>query len=265
MTAAIGRRGQRFLFCTTGREAEKTVQRKIGIFCASEDELAPFLEHLEERKTVKKAMLEFHEGTLAGIPAAAVYGGVCKVNAAVAVQLLIDTCGATAVIDAGTAGGIDDGLEVFDTVVATETAYHDMAEDILTEYHPWMVSVWIPTDRELLEAARRGAEKLGESQRVFFGRCVSGERFIEGPEREQIQADFSPLCVDMETAAVAHVCYVNQIPFLSIRTLTDGADCGGAEDFQTNCEKSSYLSCRMALAALEEWKIEENRELDYEI
>lgn len=243
------------------------MERKIGIFCASDEELAPFLARMEETGTRKKAMLEFHEGTLLGLPVVAVYGGVCKVNAAVAVQLLIDLCGVTAVVDAGTAGGLDDSLRVFDTVVAEETAYHDVAEDILTEYHPWMPSVWMPSDPGLLEAARRAAarpELPGSSahaqtpgepaRRILFGRCVTGEQFIEGPVRERIRAEFSPLCVDMETAAAAQVCYVNKIPFLSIRTLTDGADCGGAEDFQTNCEKSSFLSCEAVLATLEEWK-----------
>ena len=116
--------------------------RKIGILCAGDSELAPFLPHLEHARTSEKALLKFYEGTLCGLPAVLLYSGVCKVNAAIAAQLLIDVCRADAIINAGTAGGMDPALKIFETAVSTETAYHDVAEDILTDFHPWMKSVW---------------------------------------------------------------------------------------------------------------------------
>lgn len=73
--------------------------------CASDTELAPFLENMKISWVTEKAMLRFHEGTIGGIPAAAVYSGVCKVNAAIAAELLVDVFGVDAVINAGTAGG----------------------------------------------------------------------------------------------------------------------------------------------------------------
>ena len=66
--------------------------RKIGILCAGDSELAPFLPHLEHARTSEKALLKFYEGTLCGLPAVLLYSGVCKVNAAIAAQLLIDVC-----------------------------------------------------------------------------------------------------------------------------------------------------------------------------
>ena len=87
-------------------------------------------------------MLTIHEGWISSVPAAALYSGVCKVNAAIAAQVLIDSCRVEAIINAGTAGGIDPSISIFDTVISTETAYHDVAEDILTEFHPWMDSIW---------------------------------------------------------------------------------------------------------------------------
>lgn len=110
--------------------------RKIGILCAGDSELAPFLPHLEHARTSEKALLKFYEGTLCGLPAVLLYSGVCKVNAAIAAQLLIDTYRANAVINAGTAGGMDPSLKIFDTAVSTAVAYHDVADDILTDFHP---------------------------------------------------------------------------------------------------------------------------------
>lgn len=215
---------------------------KIGILCAGDSGLAPFLPMLETPAVMERAMLRVYQGTLEGVPAAALFSGVCKVNAAVAAQILIDVCRCGAVINAGAAGGIDPRLTVFDTVVSTETAYHDVGEDILTDFHPWLPSVWFPCDPGLLTLARRAAERLERGRRVFFGRMVTGERFVKGEERERLEAAWAPLSVDMETAAAAHVCYVNQVPFLSVRTITDTRDHDGVGSFEDNCAQAAQLS-----------------------
>ena len=54
-----------------------------------------------------------------------------------------------------------------------------------------------------------------------------------------------PLTIDMETASVAHVCYVNKIPFISIRTITDTASNCGIDEFEKNCDKASQISANL--------------------
>ena len=179
---------------------------KIGILCAGDDELAPFLPQIKEMKMTEKAMLRFYEGKLGGADVVALYSGVCKVNAAIATQILIDTFGVSTVINAGTAGAIDEKLNLFDTVVATDCCYLDVADDILTDFHPWMKTVFFESAPYLLEKAKLAVKKA-ELSNVFFGRMVTGEAFITDEGREQITRKFAPLSVDMETAAVAHVCY----------------------------------------------------------
>ena len=78
---------------------------RIGILCAGDTELEPFLACMEDCTITEKTMLKFYEGTLQGVAAVALYSGVCKVNAAIAAQILIDTSQVDAVINAGTAGG----------------------------------------------------------------------------------------------------------------------------------------------------------------
>ena len=73
---------------------------KIGILCAGDDELAPFLPLLDRRSVRRQAMLTIHEGWISSVPAAALYSGVCKVNAAIAAQVLIDSCRVEAIINA---------------------------------------------------------------------------------------------------------------------------------------------------------------------
>ena len=131
------------------------MSKKIGIICAGDDELAPFLEELEGSGTVEKAMLKFYEGKLCGFKVVILFCGACKVNAAIATQILIDTFHVDTVINAGTAGGMDPALKNFDTVISTEVAYHDVEEEILTEFHPWMKSVFFAADEKLLNYAKK--------------------------------------------------------------------------------------------------------------
>ena len=224
---------------------------KIGILCAGDDELAPFLPQIKEMKITEKAMLRFYEGKLAGTDVVTLYSGVCKVNAAIATQILIDTFGVSAVINAGTAGAIDEKLNLFDTVVATDCCYHDVAEDILTDFHPWMKSVFFESAPYLLEKAKLAVKKTGLSN-VFFGRMVTGEAFITDEGREQITRKFAPLSVDMETAAVAHVCYVNNIPFLSVRSITDTAAHSGIDSFEENSAKASEIAAELTVEVIKE-------------
>lgn len=163
--------------------------RKIGILCASDTELAPFLKNMEIRRITEKAMLRFHEGTLREIPAVAVYSGVCKVNAAIAA--------------------------------------------------------------ELLSAARRYAKTA--TGPLLFGTIATGERFVENGDREHIRQKHNPLAVDMETASAAHVCYVNGVPFLAVRSVTDTGEDSGPEAFERNCERASGLAAEITAGILSLW------------
>lgn len=226
--------------------------KKVGILCASDTELAPFLKAMDIRRTAERAMLRFYEGTLCRIPVTAVYSGVCKVNAAVAAELLIERFAVDGLIAAGTAGGIDPKLRVFDTVVAERSIYHDVAKDILTEFHPWMPSAWFPSDGDLLSAARTYAETAGRP--IFFGTIATGEAFIENGDRERLRREQGPLAADMETASAAHVCYVNAVPFLAVRTVTDTGGDSGTEAFERNCQRASEIAAEITAGLLEYWR-----------
>lgn len=222
--------------------------KQIGILCAGDTELAPFLEHMKGQQITKKAMLKFHTGTINHVNVSAVYSGVCKVNAAIAAQLLIDMFHVDLIINAGTAGGMKEGVQLFDTVISERVIYHDVADDILTDFHPWLKSNYFLADQELCAIAR--AYSRTSKHPVLFGTMVTGEQFIEDEKREEINQKFDPLSTDMETAGVAHVCYVNRIPFLAVRTITDTVTHQGIETFDQNCEAASEISAEIVLGIL---------------
>ena len=225
---------------------------RVGILCAGDREVAPFLESLRDDAVTEKAMLKFHQGRLGEIEAVVLYSGVCKVNAAVAAQLLIDLFQVDCIINAGTAGGMDPTLKIFDTVIATETDYHDVEPHILTEFHPWLEQPGFRCDEKLLKLSRKAAEKL--PYRIVWGKMVTGEAFITDDGRAEILKAHVPLTVDMETAAVAHVAYVNRVPFLSVRCITDTADHSGTGCFEENCPKASAIARDVTLAILEQFE-----------
>ena len=222
--------------------------KHIGILCAGDTELAPFLEHMKGQQITEKAMLKFHTGTINHVNVSAVYSGVCKVNAAIAAQLLIDMFHVDLIINAGTAGGMKERVQLFDTVISERVIYHDVADDILTDFHPWLKSNYFLADQELCAIAR--AYSRTSKHPVLFGTMVTGEQFIEDEKREEINQKFAPLPTDMETAGVAHVCYVNRIPFLAVRTITDTVTHQGIETFDQNCEAASEISAEIVLGIL---------------
>ncbi|MDT3496549.1 5'-methylthioadenosine/S-adenosylhomocysteine nucleosidase [Bacillus toyonensis] len=196
-------------------------------------------------------MLTFHSGTYENVEVVALYCGVCKVNTAIAAQILIGKFNVTHIIVTGVAGAIDKVLKIGDTVISAEIAYHDVDEGILTEYHPWMESVYFKMDSKLLELSRAVIENNQFTQNVYFGKIVTGEAFISESSRTEIISKYNPLCVDMETASIAHVCYANTIPFIAVRSITDTEETSGIEVFEDNCVSASHHSIHFVKKLLE--------------
>lgn len=223
---------------------------RIGILCAGDRELAPFLEILEPERAEEQAMLMFYQGKIGSMDVVMLYSGVGKVNAAIAAQLLIEKYQVDGIVNAGTGGGMHPEVQIFDLVVAEECAYHDVAAHILTGFHPWMDSRWFSSDEKWLKSARAAAERF--EGRIHFGRMVTGEQFIADAGRKAINEELAPLSVDMETAAIAHVCYAHRTPFLSVRCMTDDAAHTGSGYFEENCAKAAERAKDFVLALLEE-------------
>ena len=145
-------------------------------------------------------------------------------------------------------------LEIFDTVISTEVCYHDVAQNILTEFHPWMKTIFFPADPKLIILSKNAVDKIRPAGKVVWGRMATGESFITDEGRQKINQEFAPLTVDMETASIAHVCYVNRIPFISIRCITDTAKHSGINNFDENCAKASAIAKDITVDLLTEIK-----------
>lgn len=214
----------------------------LGIICATKTEAAPFIEKLDAKKTEHAALVDVHEGEFAGVPVVLACCGVGKTNAAMVAQMLIDRYGVDILVNAGTAGGMDPSLDLFDIVVGATFCHHDVdAQMVLVESYPYYPGGVFEANPVLLDAARDAAD--GFEAPVRFGAMVSGEQFIDDECRGDVIARHDPLAVDMESAAMAQACFANGVAFVSVRGITDTAEHDGFGNYEINSAKASVLAC----------------------
>ncbi|MDD6786199.1 MAG: 5'-methylthioadenosine/adenosylhomocysteine nucleosidase [Eggerthellales bacterium] len=216
---------------------------KIGIIGAMDVEVTYLKNNLQNAQAQTIAGMEFAEGTFADVPVVVVFCSVGKVNAGICVQILADCFGVTHVINTGVAGSLDVAINIGDLVVSTDAIYHDM--DVQNfGYAPGQVPgfkvVAFPADPELRALIETAAAEVAPDIQVFPGRVASGDQFIRTAEAKQRIIDtFAARCCEMEGAAIAHACYLNDIPFVVVRAISDKADGSDAELYPVFEEKAA--------------------------
>ena len=150
--------------------------------------------------------------------------GIGKVNAALGAQRIINDYKPDCIISSGCAGGNGEGVHIKDVVVSTELAYHDVycgtAIDNCTQYGQVQgLPARFPADPWLLEKATALTSHLS----IHPGLIVTGDWFVDTKEKMRSIIEKFPdaLAVDMESAAIAHTCYLNKVPFISFRVVSD--------------------------------------------
>ena len=211
-------------------EASKLLKLKptimtIGIINAMHKEHEQLAGLLQNARTESEGNFHFVRGTLNGHELVLMESGIGKVNAAIGGVELIRRYHPNALINTGVAGGIDAKLQVMDVVAGSRVAYHDV--DCGPETEPGQVQglpLYYEADPELLKAATR----LQTATRIHQGLICSGDQFITSHEQlAAIKTRFADgLAVDMESGALAQVCRIYGVPFLSFRIISDtpGAD-----------------------------------------
>jgi len=203
---------------------------KFGIIGAINEEIAGLKSKMELLETVTIAGNEFFRGNLYGCEIVLVKCGIGKVNAALCTQALIDKFSPKFVINTGVAGSMDASAGIGDIVVSDDLVQHDFDTSAFGGCEVGEISRlgirFFKADDRLIKAAL-GADVT--TYKMLKGRIATGDQFIAEKERkDRIKELFDPLCVEMEGASIAHVCYLNDVPFVVIRAVSDNAD--GAAD-----------------------------------
>lgn len=200
----------------------------VGIIGAMPSELHDIRETLGEAEVITIGKFNFYKNIINGKTVVNVCCGVGKVNSAICTQMLIDNFKVECIINTGVAGGMHDDVKVCDMVISSEVLSHDVNLTFLEKYPPYCSG--FKSDENLIDTAIKSCEKFGYN--YFIGRVVSGEQFISDKAiKEDIKTRFNPYAVDMESSAIGHCAYINNVPSVSIRCISDNADDEGAMSF----------------------------------
>ena len=228
----------------------------LGIIGAMDEEVAKIKEQMEDVETKQIASMEFLKGTVKGHPVVVVRSGIGKVNAAMCTQILADIYHVDAVINTGIAGSLNADINIGDIVLSTDALEHDM-DAVAFGYPvgqiPRMDILSFKADEQLRKTAKEICEKVNPDVTVFEGRVVSGDQFISDKQKKEwLIENFAGYCTEMEGAAIAHAAYLNDIPFLIIRAISDKADDSASVDYPAFEAKAIEHSVRLLLALCEE-------------
>ena len=220
--------------------------KKIGIIGAMELEVEELRSKLTSPVVTTKAGMDFYEGTLNDVPVVVVRCGIGKVNAALCVQILVDLFEVTHIINTGVAGSLNAKLDIGDILISKEALHHDMDVTIFG-YQPGEVPQMgvreFPADEAMINAAKEACESLDDNIHAIVGRVVSGDQFISDKAvKNRLIEVFQGDCAEMEGASIAHGAYLNKIPFVIIRAISDKADDSAEMDYPT-FEKAAAAHC----------------------
>ena len=228
----------------------------FAIVAAEEQELAGLKEFLKEADYLEGAAgCVFLTGFVGDCKVVAMRCGIGKVNAAIGTQVLIDAFHPDALVNIGSAGGLAEGMKLYDIVVSTQTVQHDMDVTALG-YAPGVVPgntvPYIEADPGLQEDAAEAGRAEGLT--IWQGCVASGDKFMTDVAHSQWVADtFGALCTEMEGAAVAQVCQRNHLPFVIIRAISDTADHKADISYNEFSAKASLQAVSLIKRMLNGW------------
>ena len=209
----------------------------LGIIGAMDEEVAKLKEHMTDVEVTTKASMDFYHGKLNDREVVIVRSGIGKVNAAICTQILVDDYKVSAVINTGIAGSLRSEINIGDIVLSTDALEHDMEATAFgypVGQIPRMDTLAFEADKNLIALAEKCCAKVNPDIKTFVGRVVSGDQFIASKDKKNwLVENFAGYCTEMEGAAIAHCAYLNKIPFLVIRAISDKANDSAQMDYPT--------------------------------
>lgn len=207
----------------------------LGIIGAMPQEVEQLKKEMEQITVAEVAGMEFFQGTISGKAVVVVRSGVGKVNAAMCAQILVDHYQVTGIVNTGIAGSLYAEINIGDMVLSTDAVQHDVDATVF-DYPvgqiPQMDVFAFAADEKLRKLARECCQKVNPGLGVFEGRVLTGDQFISDQEKKSwLTETFDGYCAEMEGAAIAQVAFLNQVPFLIIRAISDKADDSASMDY----------------------------------
>ncbi len=228
---------------------------KIGILGAMESEVASLIEKLSEKKETKKGLTTFYSGKLNNKDVVICRCGIGKVNAAICTQMMIDLFEVDAIINTGVAGALHNDLDICDLVISNDLVQHDFDTSLTGDKKGVVCGFDVesfPADSNLIEALEKACKAVLVSHKYYVGRIATGDQFIADKGiKDDIKALTNGYCVEMEGGAIAQTAYVNKVPFVVLRSISDKADHSASMSFSDFVAEAAVISSNCVLSFLE--------------
>ena len=224
--------------CSKSKSSKKENKKTevIGIIGAMDVELEALKKEANISKTTTIAAMDFCEGNIGGKNVVIVKCGMGKVNAGICAHTLINEFGCTGIINTGVAGSLDNTLDIGDVVISTDAVQHDFDVSPIGFKQgeiPFTGLYAFPADENLRKLALEAATEVAGDIKAYEGRVCSGDQFIYLKEQKDvITGNFGGMCCEMEGAAVAQACYLNDTPFVIIRAVSDKSDGSATMEYE---------------------------------
>lgn len=215
----------------------------IGIIVAMQEEFEEIINIMDECKEKEISKLRFVIGKINEKKVVLVKSGIGKVNAARVTQIMIDNFHIEFIINVGAAGALNPMLDIGDIVIGEKLIQHDFDITAFGHGKGYITGVgdYIYSDNTLIEKIKKSIKNISEDQyRIKVGIIASGDIFCTNVAmKDKISAKFDADCVEMEGAAIAQVCYLDKIPFIIIRSISDSPNGKNAVIFDKFVELAS--------------------------
>ena len=215
----------------------------IGIIAALDEEIETIKELMKDINIKHIYELQFILGTINSKNVVLVKCGVGKVNAARVAQILIHNFDLEYIINVGTAGGLNENIEIGDIVIGEKLVQHDFDVTAAGHEKGYITDIgkYFYSDKELIKKAKTTIEKIDEEFNGIIGTIATGDIFVQDIKiKEEIIKEFNADCTEMEGAAIAQICVLDKVPFLVIRAISDKPNGKNIIDFETYLK----IACR---------------------
>lgn len=223
--------------------------KKYGIITAMQEEMQEIQKLMKEISFIEIYGLNFIEGKISDKTIVLVEAGVGKVNAARTTQILIDKFDIDTIINVGSAGAANGKLNIGDIVIGKKLVQHDF--DITAFGHPKgyisNAGQYFDSNNQLVEQMEKAIKDLENKDfNILVGTIASGDIFCtDSNMKEKIRNKFIADAIEMEGAAIAQVCQLDNVPFIVIRGISDSPNGKNKITFEQYLKKASQRCAKI--------------------
>ena len=217
--------------------------QKIGIVVAMQEEKEAIENIMTEIQIEQIYNLRFLKGKIQGKECVLVKSGVGKVNAARTTQVMLDRFNIQYVINLGAGASLNNNLNVGDILIGKQIVQHDFDITAFGHSKGYITGIGdrISCNQELIHEFDQMIQSIPErNYQIKMGIIATGDIFIQEVwMKDKIRIKFNADVIDMECSAIAQVCYLDSIPFMAIRSISDTPDGKNARMFDENLKLAS--------------------------